>query len=624
MKADCPLTIESLNGKDWRLASWTEVLSNPVDPLDLQLHALFMRRTSTGIVSTKTVRGASGWIPWLPLGSVWSDGHRVSGNDPYLQGFERTVTVLPGTVTELTLASGNRGPGLSSSPVFIKGPIVPYRVHRFGCAPTDLRLLAVQIGDDPLALLIPTATLLQFYVGTSTLVAQAVFNGAFAARPHEVYDTAATRWIDAARGVFRLKLRHPFDLGDAHVIARFAAAAADQPTRRMYCRVHSSIVRSWVNGEPLLPAFGFPFHGRTRLKALGRRFTVDTPAGPRERFLALQLVRCSAPFPYRTLEIVLPEASDAAKGEGGTGGTIPRVQAVPVTDAHLTTDQRADPAAGDLRIVGDREAERFTALRSVRVVRVKGQSVSAVRASRIGVEGTPTGRFTTGPLHEGGTAVGRVRQTMLPEPAEDIAPPSAGPAYLSASGEMFAKLIEAFGGPGLESFTATALAVGDQTVTVNGHVYTAMPPLPGGTWHQLSPERRRALFGATISWSAEQAYLFDIERDADEGATSSMMLMHAPGGRVMRPAELGKVVLIARRYRRLWGAATGSGDLRDDLKRALPGIRFRAISHRRTRAATYAAAVAHAIRRAFPGIEPHVESRDDAGASRRREEGGDR
>ncbi|HYC06248.1 MAG TPA: hypothetical protein VED40_23370 [Azospirillaceae bacterium] len=563
----------------------------------------------------------------MSLGSVWTDGYQVAAHDPSLQPFDRSVEVQPATVSELTLASGNVGPGMAGRPEPIDGPVLPFRVHRFESRGADLRLVAVRLGDDPLGLLIPVATLLQFYLGTSTLVAQAAINGGFARRPSDVYDLAASGWVDRERRVFRLRLRYPLDAGDAHVVARFAADEAGGPARRMYARVHASIVKSWVNGEPLLPSFGFPFHGKTRLKALGRRFQVDTPAGRRERFLALQLLQCSAAFPYRTLELELPGRSGDREDEDGDLRTIPWIKAVPELDASLTTDRRADSALGDLRLQDGRCSERFTALREIRVVENRVPAAAAARACRVVAEGAPTSLFTTGPLQCEGSGAGRVRQAMEAEPADrsaEEAPPAGdAPSYLSAGGAMFAELIAAFGDKGLEGFAAQPLAIGDEAVTVQGHAYTAMPSVPGGTWHNLPSGRPRALFGTVISWPGGSAYLFDIERDEHEKATSSMMLALAPNARPLRSHELHRVKEIARRHRRLWGAAA-SGGIRNEVDGALPSVTFHAIAHRGTRAAEYAEEAVREIRRASAGAAFPETGLGDAAGSRPREAGGGR
>lgn len=623
MNSELPPSFNALTGETWTLASWSEFLPNTVDPLELKLSLRFTTRDPSGNHVTRTIEALGGCAPWLRLGSIWSHGRLTASQDSNWDTFKHRLGIQADTVAELTLASANFGPGPSGHPMRIPGPIVPRRIHFFGASNT-VPLVAVRIEDDPLGLLIPVAELLRFYVCTSTLVAQAIFGGTFLRDLSRIVDLEQTGWVDPGQRIFRIALRYPFDLGDAHVVARFLAAAATQPTRRMYGLPHASIVKNWVNGVSLRPRFAFPFYGATRLEARGKWFQVQTPAGPRKRFLALQLISCSAKFPYDTLQVVRPERTDAESSVGEASGTIAILRATPTVDAAFTADYRADPAVGDWAIAGEKASDRFDDLRRVRTVSIGLKSVSPKRIRRAIIEGPPTRSFTTGLLRDGGTEVGRVRQVLRPEAMDEPVKPSVplgtGHAYLSRCGAWFVELLAVLNSSACAPFTAATLAFGRCTVVVNGSSFTAFPPLVTGTWH-IHDDRRRALFCAIISWQGRLAYLFDIERDEADKARSAMMLAHDADGGPITPDRLSAILDVARRFRRLWSAQTEKGKLKTAVERELSGILFHAIPHRPTKVGKSAEEVVRVIHQAFSIAQ--APSHADAGEAGSRFQVGD-
>lgn len=586
----------------WRLVGFEAVHTAPLQPFERQVTFVF-RQIVDGKVSgqPKRVCGPSGWLPYTLIGSEWEAGRRVSTISAGMDKFCETVDVSAAHLTDIHVfhhdATVVDATGRPINPHYW----VPPFVHTFNGVTADhFRLIGIPRNGDPCGLLVPAYVLIQFYVATSTTLAQAVFTGGF----RHLYDPTETRFVDKDNGIFRIRLSPGVPFDDAWVLARYVASPVGSPARMALNRIWSSLTRATVNGQPRLPAALFPFDGTTRLKASGLWLPGD-PKGKlssQQRFLILQIHRCSGPFPYKELE-VLVDSPDPSGDAHVDGCAIPVLTSPLPATLSMVSNRRADPNRTPVNVPVPPAGTRFAALtgKTLKAV-IKGRGDGTGSSSAIFVPGKPAECGATGPSAGDGTDVHPVEFEALPDievppndPSDHDRQPPAPRARGVATFDQMLDILETSVGIA----AVKAIALDPPFAVVGTRTYGAIPAGNGRTWHLKDDKKTpRRLMLAEIRTAAGGAYAFDLEPKDDE-TTGAMMVAVARDGCLLSKVALQSIVAVIRKANRTWDS--GSEDRK--VRKALPllsvectSATFTAIGHTRSTAAEYAEQVLQILR----------------------------
>lgn len=584
----------------WRLAGFEAVRDAPQQPLERQVRFVF-RQIVDGALTDVTVRpfGPSGWLPYTLIGSEWRLGRRVSTAPDGLEDWRETIDVSAALLTDVHVFQRNAtavdATGRPLSPHYL----VPPFVHGFqGVTADHFRLVAIPHNGDPYGVLVPAYVLIQFYMATSTPLAQAAFTGGF----ERLYNPAETRFTDAAAGVFRIRLSPGVPLDDAWVLARYAACPADGPARRAMNRVWSSLTRAAVNEQPRLPAALFPFDGETRLTARGLWLPGDPHGGPvsPRRFLILQIHRCTGPFPYNDLE-VLVDSADPSGPPQGEGPTIPVATSPRPKTLSMVSNRRAETNRPMITIPVPPAVNRFARLRNKHLTLVIKERAAGPRSPfPVFVSGAPASCGATGPSTGDGTHVHPVAFEPLPDVDKPPTDPADHAPQPRARGvATFSAMLDAL--EASDGITAVAaIALDPPFEAVGTRTYGSIPAGEGRSWHlKTDGVTPRLLMLAGIRTAAGVTYAVDLE-PKDEETTGAMMVVQANAGAALSKAALRSIVAVIRKANRTW--SSGSEDRKVRQAQALlstecSGAVFTAIGHTRSTAAEYAERVLQTLRR---------------------------
>lgn len=229
-----------------------------------------------------------GQLPFLVVGTFWKNRRRlaqVAGRDLALAD----VHISPDTV-KLVEA------GMVLSEVPKRWMIPPYD-HVVDKRAMPSRCLAIEYGDDPYGIILPVAEAVRFYYAVSTDLAHIVFGGGFQLDLNRIINTDDFGMAHGTQRMY-LKRRRWLSNEDGWIIGRvlespLAAAGV--------ALVYNSLLRNSANTAAVFPECSLPFDGSTRWQARGVQ--ISRGRGNRPRFLVHELIRCSAPFPFRELHV---------------------------------------------------------------------------------------------------------------------------------------------------------------------------------------------------------------------------------------------------------------------------------------------------------------------------------
>lgn len=243
---------------------------------------LLAKTNITDYDQQRTIRIGVGQLPFVAIGSIWLNGHCQAVKAG------KTVTFDELLITEnttLTVPGGHKQAGAN---------IIPYMTYRTGKG-FMANLVAVNKQDDPFRILVPVMELIRFYYAVSTDMAHVVFSGDLKHAPSNVVNPERCGFI-AEENRCVLHLRQHLTDQDGWVIGRILSC--DEAWRGATLP-HDSMMRDALNSRYSYPESVFPFSGTTDLKVRGIFFkATDTDSW---RFLALEILHCSAPFPFEHL-----------------------------------------------------------------------------------------------------------------------------------------------------------------------------------------------------------------------------------------------------------------------------------------------------------------------------------
>lgn len=523
------------SGGPWHLQWINWLHRNPTDPFDPLIQCLFVN-VGRGKDRGRTVKAsaASGWLPWLIIGSTWLNKRPMRMHYPDWESGAFDVAINETTLTEFD-GFDREGPDQP----YILDPKA-YRLHRRG-----VKMVGVRIGSDPYALVIPAMVLAQFYLGTSTALAQALLGGTFVLDPSRLYDPARTRQEE--NGVFRIGPGPGFTSGDAPSLARFLAAPDESPERAAY-RLPFLAACSAAAGQQHAPLFAtFPFHGETSLRVKGRRYTVRLSDGTTVvRFLVLQMESCTGPFPYKKLIIDSEEVDpDPASEEAGH----PWLHAVD-SDApkHLVHDRRPNRHLPPCDLAGPPVSQRFLALEEIPIeTEVTKRAAETPPAVHVPGDALAPDSGATGPSTSDN---GSVRQTRAITEEDQDRTSTVERPMAKVFADMLATMAQS---PAVANVASVVLC--SPTHQVGSFQFGETPEhANGGWWHKIDPDTTRLLLIGECTLAGRWMSFMCVEpRPKHPKDWEGVMLVARGDGNRVALDDLGSVVEVIRHRYHLWG-----------------------------------------------------------------------
>lgn len=229
-----------------------------------------------------------GQLPFLGIGTLWKNRRRMMGT-------VGTELMLAGIrVSSETVRLVDAGTVLSEAP---KRWLIPNYVHTIHGRAMRSKCFAIEYDGDPYGILLPVAEAIRFYYAVSTDLAHIVFSGGFQLDLDSIINTADFGMVPGTQRMY-LKRRRWLSDADGWIIGR---VLGNPQAASGVARVYDSLLQHSANAASAFPECGLPFEGATRWRARGVPISRGKDKG--SRFLILELLRCSAPFPFRELHV---------------------------------------------------------------------------------------------------------------------------------------------------------------------------------------------------------------------------------------------------------------------------------------------------------------------------------
>lgn len=235
-----------------------------------------------------------GLLPLVWIGSVWKDGYLVKTNIRYSEAKFRIDT------TQAKFVEFSHSTNISGKPERIIPAIqYPLGLETWGRIKQS-PLIALPWNGDPLGLLIPAIEVIRFYYIDSSYSARALFFGEYDKLLSDI------PVVDPISRAVTICLQWFSRKEDAWLLARLAASPIMQErARRIYEWVQVEAINKCAS-PPAGSSF-FPFDGNSTLSMYGKSIL---GADGRTRFLATQLIRCTASMPFSDVNVVVEDKPD--------------------------------------------------------------------------------------------------------------------------------------------------------------------------------------------------------------------------------------------------------------------------------------------------------------------------
>lgn len=583
------------SGGPWCLQWINGPQSNGTDPFDPLVECFFVG-IGPNCSGPRRATAAAGWLPLLIVGSFWYDGKMISRINTALKAQEATVTINKHTAHEF---DGYHCFSRIGEKTYILPPKV-YRLHSKG-----VKLVGVRVGDDPFGLIIPAMTLAQFYIGSSTPLAQALLNGAFLRAPETLCDLTRTKF-DGPR-VFRLAPRPGFSKDDFPALARFFAAKDGSPEREAYELPFAAAMTAAVERRPPSLCAAFPFHGTTTLTGEGITFEADLPDGTKtERILMLRLEHCTGPLPFDDL-IIENEITTAPEDSDDNGRAWVHAIAGHVGPKQVVHERRSNRHYTTAEIEVPTIRPRFGALATLQI-RVETIERPAETAPTVHIPGSVLlpDEVATGPLSSDKGNARRARVIT-----RDGQPPPTRPEV----GQFCKMLQELARRPGVADLSNLALP--GERRTADGFAFGCVPSHPnGGWWHKITDKVARMLLAAEFTVNGRWITVIGVEPRPQKPKDwqGLMLVAHQDYDRIYEE-DFDKVVKVIRRRRELWGERAHKSEDLDDLPKHLLFARITKTDATADELADSVLATTGSLRPDRSPTDAGEESRDRADAS---------
>lgn len=227
-----------------------------------------------------------GQLPVLTIGSLWKNGKLldyqviVPSNLPNVNIAEDSVRLIEAAHKDQT------------------GYIINKAAFDIGGFKNGLsaRCLAIESDGDPYSIIIPVAEVIRFYYAISTNLAKIAFLGSYETNFDQIIGERCG--FDSKTKILIIHLRQWLYDNEGWVLGRILR---DKNAQQGFFQIHRSLVKQSVGKyhQPM-PETNFPFQGKTDWAARCLSFT----SGGKVRTLILELLRCTAPFPFSNLVVI--------------------------------------------------------------------------------------------------------------------------------------------------------------------------------------------------------------------------------------------------------------------------------------------------------------------------------
>lgn len=284
------------DGRVWRIDWFGAVRKNDNVPTEPTID-VYLRPVS---VTDKTSIADFGWLnkericctigvgqlPVLTIGSLWKNGKLldykviVPSNLPNVNIAEDSVRLIEAAHKDQT------------------GYIINKAAFDIGGFKNGLsaRCLAIESDGDPYSIIIPVAEVIRFYYAISTNLAKIAFLGSYETNFDQIIGERCG--FDSKTKILIIHLRQWLYDNEGWVLGRILR---DKNAQQGFFQIHRSLVKQSVRKyhQPM-PETNFPFQGKTDWAARCLSFT----SGGKVRTLILELLRCTAPFPFSNLVVI--------------------------------------------------------------------------------------------------------------------------------------------------------------------------------------------------------------------------------------------------------------------------------------------------------------------------------
>lgn len=284
------------DGRVWRIDWFGAVRKNDNVPTEPTID-VYLRPVS---VTDKTSIADFGWLnkericctigvgqlPVLTIGSLWKNGKLldykviVPSNLPNVNIAEDSVRLIEAAHKDQT------------------GYIINKAAFDIGGFKNGLsaRCLAIESDGDPYSIIIPVAEVIRFYYAISTNLAKIAFLGSYETNFDQIIGERCG--FDSKTKILIIHLRQWLYDNEGWVLGR---VLRDKNAQQGFFQIHRSLVKQSVGKyhQPM-PETNFPFQGKTDWAARCLSFT----SGGKVRTLILELLRCTAPFPFSNLVVI--------------------------------------------------------------------------------------------------------------------------------------------------------------------------------------------------------------------------------------------------------------------------------------------------------------------------------
>lgn len=238
--------------------------------------------------SRRSVLIGAGQLPLIFIGSFWRDGCRLPTAAGQIQTLD--LTIEPST-TEI----------FKSTDKVDDQTLVPFSSHQVGGAGKNSWCITIAYNGDSAGVIVPAMEVIRFYYATSSRLSKAVFDGSFT---HSISSLINPKYTGMTSSRCVVHRRRDVSDNDCWTIGRILNSQEAAASVRL---IHDSLIKAQANNIEAFPEAGFPFSGKTILRARCKQI-----GWKKKRWLVLSLHSCSGPFPYDELEVIPDNGGDKA------------------------------------------------------------------------------------------------------------------------------------------------------------------------------------------------------------------------------------------------------------------------------------------------------------------------
>ncbi|MBN2730268.1 MAG: hypothetical protein JXR53_13670 [Bacteroidales bacterium] len=288
----------------WRIAWFGRIERNIDIPSEPTIEVFI--KSVTPNPDVKVIKIGVGQLPLLKIGSHWENGIQSDVVHPYVETIElKNINVNSNTVTKIEAWDKLDSYRYIINPKHIR---IPKTAARSDC-------LAIEYNGDKYGLIIPAAEIARFYYCSSTDLAHAAFWGHYITDLDTIINPQKSGF-DKETDKAIIHLRQRFSDLDAWTIARIQQSDI---AKIGVNSIHNSLVKNMNTEKAGLFECGLPFTGETRWLAK----CIEVGDDDNKRYLIIELLKCSAPFPFTNLQVdrdnnatkANPETDSSAKAK---------------------------------------------------------------------------------------------------------------------------------------------------------------------------------------------------------------------------------------------------------------------------------------------------------------------